>query len=217
MLDRFDVVVFDWDGTLLDSTAAIVAAIRGAAADLDLPDPGQERASSVIGLGLSQALSITVPGLPAERAAQYAARYRVHYLAAESRLQLFPHARELLSELKSRGRRLAIATGKTRAGLARALDGLGLAAQFDASRCADETEPKPHPKMLLELADLLQTAPQRMIMVGDTTHDLQMAAAAGAAAVAVTHGAHPPGLLRQAPALAVLDSLQELQRWLIPL
>ncbi|HEV3019718.1 MAG TPA: HAD-IA family hydrolase [Burkholderiaceae bacterium] len=216
MLDRFDAIVFDWDGTLLDSTAAIVAAIRGAAADLNLPDPGPQRASEVIGLGLAQALSIAVPGLPAERAAEFAARYRVHYLAAESRLQLFPHARELLVELKSRGRKLAIATGKTRAGLTRALDSLGLAAQFDASRCADETEPKPHPKMLLELADLLHTAPDRMIMVGDTTHDLQMAEAAGAAAVAITHGAHPPGLLRQARALAMLDSLQELQRWLMP-
>jgi phosphoglycolate phosphatase len=216
VLDRFDAIVFDWDGTLLDSTAAIVAAIRGAAADLNLPDPGPQRASEVIGLGLAQALSIAVPGLPAERAAEFAARYRVHYLAAESRLQLFPHARELLVELKSRGRKLAIATGKTRAGLTRALDSLGLAAQFDASRCADETEPKPHPKMLLELADLLHTAPDRMIMVGDTTHDLQMAEAAGAAAVAITHGAHPPGLLRQARALAMLDSLQELQRWLMP-
>jgi phosphoglycolate phosphatase len=216
VLDRFDAIVFDWDGTLLDSTAAIVAAIRGAAADLNLPDPGPQRASEVIGLGLAQALSIAVPGLPAERAAEFAARYRVHYLAAESRLQLFPHARELLVELKARGRKLAIATGKTRAGLTRALDSLGLAAQFDASRCADETEPKPHPKMLLELADLLHTAPDRMIMVGDTTHDLQMAEAAGAAAVAITHGAHPPGLLRQARALAMLDSLQELQRWLMP-
>jgi phosphoglycolate phosphatase len=216
MLDRFDAVVFDWDGTLLDSTAAIVAAIRGAAADLDLPNPGPERASRVIGLGLAQALSIAVPGLPDARAAEFAARYRVHYVAAESTLQLFPNARELLIELKSRGRRLAIATGKTRAGLTRALDGVGLAAHFDASRCADETEPKPHPKMLLELADVLGTAPDRMIMVGDTTHDLQMAEAAGAAAVAVTHGAHPPGLLRKARALAVLDSLQELQRWLIP-
>ena len=216
MLDRFDAIVFDWDGTLLDSTAAIVAAIRGAAADLNLPDPGPQRASEVIGLGLAQALSIAVPGLPAERAAEFAARYRVHYLAAESRLQLFPHARELLVELKSRGRKLAIATGKTRAGLTRALDSLGLAAQFDASRCADETEPKPHPNMLLELAQILRTEPVRMMMVGDTTHDLQMAHAAGAAAVAVAHGAHPASLLRQAGALAVLDSLGELQRWLIP-
>jgi phosphoglycolate phosphatase len=118
--------------------------------------------------------------------------------------------------LRLRGWRVAIATGKTRAGLARALRTLGLADQFDASRCADEAEPKPHPKMLLELAEQLGIAPARMIMVGDTTHDLQMAQAAGAAAVAVTHGAHPAGWLRQAQALAVLDSLHELQRWLIP-
>jgi phosphoglycolate phosphatase len=216
VLDRFDAIVFDWDGTLIDSTGTIAAAIRCAAADLNLPDPGPERASSVIGLGLMQALSIAVPELPAERAVEFAARYRVHFLAGETKLQLFPNARELLAQLRASKRKLAIATGKTRAGLARALDSLELATQFDASRCADETEPKPHPKMLLELAEQLQIEPARMLMVGDTTHDLQMAAAAGAPAVAVTHGAHPAHLLQQAGALAVLDSLHELQRWLIP-
>jgi len=215
VLERFDAIVFDWDGTLLDSTAAIAGAIRGAAADLGLPDPGPERAAQVIGLGLMQALSIAVPELPAERAAEFSERYRFHYLAGERGLQLFPHARELLGELRARGQRLAIATGKTRAGLDRALDSLGLAAQFDACRCADESEAKPHPRMLLDLARMLRAEPARMMMVGDTTHDLQMAAAAGAAAVAVTHGAHPADVLRQYGALAVLDSLQELQRWLI--
>ena len=216
MLDRFDTIVFDWDGTLIDSTEMIASAIRSAAADLGLPDPGAERASSVIGLGLMQALAIAVPQLPAERAAEFAARYRVYFLAGETRLQLFPNARELLVQLRGQGRKLAIATGKTRAGLSRALDSLGLATQFDASRCADETEAKPHPRMLLELADELRTAPARMLMVGDTTHDLQMAAAAGTAAVAITHGAHPASALQQSGALAVLDSLVELQRWLIP-
>jgi phosphoglycolate phosphatase len=216
VLDRFDAIVFDWDGTLIDSTATIAAAIRSAAADLDLPDPGLQRATQVIGLGLIQALSIAVPELPASRAAEFSARYRVHFLAGEAQLQLFPNARELIAQLRLRGQRLAIATGKTRAGLNRALDSLGLAAQFDASRCADETEPKPHPRMLLELAEQLRIDPARMMMVGDTTHDLQMAQAAGAAAVAVTHGAHPASWLRQADALAVLDSLEDLQRWLIP-
>ena len=216
MLDRFDAVVFDWDGTLLDSTAAIVAAIRNAAADLGLPDPGPQRAAEVIGLGLMQALSIAVPQLPGARVAEFAARYREHYVATESRLQLFPDARELIGELRARGRRVAIATGKTRAGLTRVLDSLGLSAQFDASRCSDETQSKPHPAMLLELAELLEIAPARMVMVGDTTHDLQMAQAAGAASVALTHGAHPASALRQSSALAVLDSLEELRRWLIP-
>jgi phosphoglycolate phosphatase len=216
VLERFDAVVFDWDGTLMDSTAVIASAIRRAAADLGLPDPGPERAARVIGLGLAQALSIAVPELPPQRAAEFSARYRVHFLAGEPHMRLFPHARELLAQLRSRGARLAIATGKTRAGLARALDSLGLAAQFDASRCADETAPKPNPDMLLELARLLDIEPARMVMVGDTTHDLQMAEAAGTAAVAVTHGAHPASVLRQGRALAVLDSLRELQQWLMP-
>lgn len=216
MLERFDAIVFDWDGTLIDSTETIATAIRRAAADLNLPDPGRERASSVIGLGLMQALAIAVPELPAERVPEFADRYRAHYVAGESRLQLFPNARELLAKLRASQRKLAIATGKSRAGLARALDSLNLTNQFDASRCADETEAKPHPKMLLELSEELQTEPARMLMVGDTTHDLQMAAAAGAAAVAITHGAHPASALQQAGALAVLDSLDELQRWLIP-
>ena len=216
MLDRFDVVVFDWDGTLIDSTQTIAGAIRAAAADLDLPDPGADRATQVIGLGLHQALALAVPQLPASRAAEFAARYRFHFLGREQQLQLFDSARELISDLRVNGRRLAIAKGKTRAGLSRALASLGLQSQFDATRCADESEPKPSPKMLLELAELLHAAPGRMLMIGDTTHDLQMAQAAGVAAVALTHGAHTGVQLRQSSALAVLDSLRELHRWLIP-
>ena len=216
MLERFDVVVFDWDGTLLDSTGAIVAAIRGAAADLGLPDPGPQRAAHVIGLGLAQALSIAVPQLPPAHAAEFAQRYREHYVAAEADLKLFPHARELVRAVRTRGRRTAIATGKTRVGLNRVLHHLDMTGQFDASRCSDETQSKPSPRMLLELAQVLKTAPERMVMVGDTTHDLQMARSAGAAAVALTHGAHSAEALRAWPALGVFDSLQELHGWLMP-
>jgi phosphoglycolate phosphatase len=216
MLDRFDVVVFDWDGTLFDSTATIAQSIRAAAADLGLADPGAERASKVIGLGLHQALSLAVPELPPARAAEFAARYRFHFLHREEQLQLFDSARELVAALRARGRRLAIATGKTRAGLDRALDRLAWASEFDATRCGDESEPKPSPRMLLELADQLQAPAHRMLMIGDTTHDLEMAQAAGVAALAVTHGAHPAVELHRSTALAVLDSLPQVARWLMP-
>jgi phosphoglycolate phosphatase len=216
MLDRFDAVVFDWDGTLSDSTAAIVRAIQDAAADLGLPVPDDATASHVIGLGLHDALARAVPTLPAERIAEYSARYRVHYLAREADLVLFPGARRLIADLRAAGVLLAIATGKSQRGLQRALVDAGLTGEFVATRCADQTHPKPHPAMLLELADELTVAPQRMLMVGDTTHDLQMAEAAKAAAVGLTQGAHPYEQLAACRPLALFDSLTQLHRWLMP-
>lgn len=216
MLDRFDLVVFDWDGTLSDSTAAIVRAIQDAAADLGLPVPDDATASHVIGLGLHDALARAVPSLPIERIGEYSARYRLHYLAREAELVLFPGARELIAALGDVGVPLAIATGKTRLGLRRALESAALAGAFAATRCADQTHPKPHPAMLLELADELMVEPARTLMVGDTTHDLNMAAAANAAAVGMTRGAHPPEQLAACRPMALFDSLPELQRWLIP-
>lgn len=216
MLDRFDLVVFDWDGTLSDSTAAIVRAIQDAAADLGLPVPDEATASHVIGLGLHDALARAVPTLPRERIGEYSARYRVHYLARESELVLFTGARELIAAIGALEVPLAIATGKSRLGLRRALESVGLVEAFAASRCADQTHPKPHPAMLLELADELMVEPTRILMVGDTTHDLQMAAAANAAAVGMTCGAHPPEQLAACRPLALFDSLPALHRWLMP-
>ena len=216
MLDRFDLVVFDWDGTLSDSTAAIVRAIQDAAADLGLPVPDEATASHVIGLGLHEALARAVPTLPPERIPEYSARYGVHYLAREAELVLFPGARELIAELRDAGVRLAIATGKSQRGLQRALASTGLGGEFAATRCADQTHPKPHPAMLLELTDELMVAPQRTLMVGDTTHDLQMAEAARAAAVGLTQGAHPHEQLAACRPLALFDTLPQLHQWLMP-
>lgn len=216
MLERFDLVVFDWDGTLSDSTAAIVRAIQDAAADLDLPVPDDATASHVIGLGLNEALARAVPSLTPERIPEYSARYRVHYLAREAELVLFPGARELIAELQAAGTLLAIATGKSQKGLQRALASADLAGAFVATRCADQTHPKPHPAMLLEITDELMVAPERTLMVGDTTHDLQMAEAASTAAIGLTQGAHPRAALAQCRAMALLDSLADLHRWLMP-
>jgi len=216
VLDRFDLVVFDWDGTLSDSTAAIARAIQDAAADLGLPVPDDATASHVIGLGLHDALARAVPTLAPERIPEYSARYRFHYLAREAELVLFPGARELIAELRAAGALLAIATGKSQRGLQRALATTALGSEFAATRCADQTHPKPHPAMLLELADELMVAPERTLMVGDTTHDLQMAAAAGAAAAGLTQGAHPYDQLAACRPLALFDSLAQLHEWLMP-
>lgn len=216
MRQRFDLIVFDWDGTLIDSTATIARSIQAAAADLGLPVPDLAVASHVIGLGLQDALALAVPTLPPERSREFAARYRYHYLAAEDRLALFAGARELLHALGASGVPCAVATGKSAAGLARAMDTTGMSQLFRATRCADQTHPKPHPAMLLELAAEVGVPLNRVLMIGDTTHDLQMAAAARAEAVGVTYGAHPREQLAALQPMALVDSIEELQRWLLP-
>jgi len=206
-------VVFDWDGTIIDSASTIAQCIRDAAADLGLPVPTREQASHVIGLGLHDALRGAVPDLPAERISEFVARYRVHFLKSEDSMGLFGGMRELIESL-SRDRRLAIATGKSRRGLDRALDATGLKQYFRASRCADETHPKPHPAMLLELMGELDVQTADAVMIGDTSHDLEMARAAGVDAVAVTYGAHTEEHLRACAPLTCLSSVGHLSAWL---
>lgn len=212
---RYELLVFDWDGTLVDSTAAIAQAILGAADDIGTPVPDRSLASHVIGLGLAQALARVVPYLPAERIGDFAARYRAHYSGSENAVRLFDGALEMLDTLQERGVRMAIATGKTRAGLDRALKNAGLQGHFASVRCADQTEPKPHPAMLQELARELDVDLENMLMIGDTSHDLQMAAAAGVAAVGVAYGAHPRAELERLQPLAVFDSMVALRDWLL--
>jgi phosphoglycolate phosphatase len=179
-----------------------------------LPVPDDAAARFVIGLGLADAMKLVAPGLPPSRYPELGARYRDHYLAREPEIPLFDGARELLAELAAAGYLLAIATGKTRAGLARSLARIGLDGMFDATRCADEGFPKPHPDMLQHLMQRLAVEPHATLMIGDTTHDLDLAQNAGAAGLAVTYGAHPPeGLASRAP-LAAVDSVAELREWL---
>ncbi len=212
---RYELLVFDWDGTLVDSTGAIAQAILGAAEDIGTPVPDRSLASHVIGLGLAQALARVVPYLPPERIGEFAARYRAHYSGSENAIQLFDGAVEMLDTLRERGVRLAIATGKTRAGLDRALRNSGLQGHFSSVRCADQTHPKPHPAMLQELSQELNVDLANMLMIGDTSHDLQMAASAGVAAVGVAYGAHPRAELERLQPLAVFDSLATLRDWLM--
>jgi phosphoglycolate phosphatase len=211
---RFDLVVFDWDGTLVDSTTLIGEALQRACRDLGLPVPDDAAARYVIGLGLADAMKLVAPDLPPSRYPELGARYREHYRVREPGIPLFDGARELLAELDAAGYLLAIATGKTRAGLARSLAMSGLDGTFHATRCADEGFPKPHPDMLLHLMERLAVEPHATLMIGDTTHDLDLAQNAGAAGLAVTYGAHPPeGLASRAP-LAAVDSVAELRDWL---
>jgi phosphoglycolate phosphatase len=209
----YKLLVFDWDGTIIDSASTIAECIRDAARDLGLEVPERERASHVIGLGLHDALRIAVPGLPANRFPEFVESYRRHFLERKDRMQLFEGMRELLDAL-SKSHLLAIATGKSRRGLDRDLDYHGLKALFVASRCADETNPKPHPAMLLELMRALDVTEKQTLMIGDTSHDMDMARAADVDSVAVTYGAHPEAGLRACLPLHCVADVPALARWL---
>ena len=210
---RYSLLVFDWDGTIIDSASTIAECIRRAAADVGLAVPTKEQASHVIGLGLQDALRLAAPGLTPERVPEFVERYREHFRASEHTMDLFGGMRELLAGLSTE-RKLGIATGKSRRGLDRSLEATGLKPYFLASRCADETHPKPHPAMLLELLDQLGVAAAGALMIGDTSHDLEMARAAGVDALAVTYGAHAEEGLRSCQPRACVASVAELERWL---
>jgi len=212
---RFDLIVFDWDGTLFDSTALIVRCIQSACRDVGAEVPSDVQAAYVIGLGLDDALKSAVPGLPRERYGELGLRYRHHYFASQHELSLFEGTLEMLNALKARRHRLGVATGKSRRGLDAALDTAQLKGLFDATRTADETASKPDPRMLLELMDELGVAPERTLMIGDTTHDLQLGSNAGAACLAVSYGAHERDAFAAHAPLEVLHSTAELHDWLL--
>lgn len=215
MASRFDLIVFDWDGTLMDSASAIVASIQAACVDLGVEPPDEASARHVIGLGLHDALSWAIPRLPQSQYLQMAERYRHHYLSRDLELSLFEGADELVTTLRARGVLLGVATGKSRTGLDRALASTGLTEYFHATRCGDECSSKPDPAMLLELMDQLGVRPERTLMVGDTTHDLLMASRAGVGALAAGFGAHPHEALTQAAPLHVARDFPELKAWLL--
>lgn len=211
---RFDLIAFDWDGTLFDSTALIARCIQAACADLNVPVPSDKDASYVIGMGLIDALQHAAPGLPRERYAELGQRYRHHYFAKQHEVVLFKGTIELLHALKARNHWLAVATGKSRRGLDEALAAVELQGVFDGTRTADETASKPHPLMLQELMREVGADPDRTLMIGDTTHDLQLALNAGAASVAVSYGAHAPESFEAYRPLHVAHSVADLADWL---
>ena len=212
---RFDLIAFDWDGTLFDSTAIIVRCIQQAVLDVGGAKPTDKAAAYVIGMGLAQALAHAAPDVPPEKYPQLGARYRHHYIAQQNELSLFAGVLPLLDDLKARQHWLAVATGKSRRGLDDVLRSVQLQGMFNGSRTADETAGKPHPLMLQELMREFGTEPDRTLMIGDTTHDLQMALNAGCPSVGVSYGAHEPGEFHSLNPLFVAHSVGSLHEWLL--
>ena len=211
---EFDLICFDWDGTLFDSTGIITRCIQQAVVDVGGARPTDEAASYVIGMALMPALAHAAPDVPKDKYPLLGERYRHHYLAHQNDISLFDGVLPMLAELKARHHWLAVATGKSRMGLDNVLATRDLKGIFDASRTADETAGKPDPRMLNELMRQFGTEPERTLMVGDTTHDLQMARNAGCASLGVSYGAHPPSEFEALGPRAVLHSAQALRQWL---
>ncbi len=214
ILKSFQLIVFDWDGTLMDSTAVITMSVQNACADLGLPVPSDKDASHIIGLGLRDALLKVAPTLDPVDYPKLAERYGIHFRAHEERMPLFDGAEALLGKLNDDGYLVAIATGKSRNGLERALDKTGIRKHFHSSRCADECHSKPHPEMLHELMRQFNVEPDNTLMIGDTTHDLQMAINAEVRGLAVSYGAHPKHELQQLNPVKIIDDIKDFAPWL---
>jgi phosphoglycolate phosphatase len=215
IFSQLKLVVFDWDGTLLDSTGAITASIQDAASDCGLPVPTRQNASQVIGLALAQALTIAVPQVSTEQLPRLIERYKHHYLQRDASLHPFEGITDLLNQLAALGVPMAIATGKSNLGLMRALDHLKWTGRFVATRCADQGEPKPHPWMLLDICNELGVAPHEALMIGDTTHDLGLAKNAGCPSVGVTYGAHSDLDFDYFTPVAVFSDVSSLSSWIV--
>jgi phosphoglycolate phosphatase len=215
MSRRFDLLVFDWDGTLMDSTGMIARSIQRAFAEVGLSEPSDVDARYVIGYGLHEAMQYLAPDIDANKIQQVVDAYRGHFLAKDHELQLYAGVLESLSRLQDAGFRLAVATGKSRAGLDRVLAATDLAHFFEATRTADEAFSKPHPAMLEYLLDKTDVAADRAVMIGDTTHDLQLAINAGTASLAMSYGAHPLEDLLPLNPLAHFDDFSALTDWIL--
>ena len=211
---QFDLIAFDWDGTLFDSTALIVRSIQQAVLDVGGQKPTDAAASYVIGMALMPALAHAAPDVPKEKYPLLGERYRHHYLATQHDISLFDGVLPMLADLKGRHHWLTVATGKSRRGLDDVLASRQLHGIFDGSRTADETAGKPDPRMLHELMREFGADPERTLMIGDTTHDLQMARNAGVASVGVSYGAHEPHDFGALGPRYIAHSVAGLNRWL---
>ena len=210
---RIKFIVFDWDGTLMDSEAQIVACLHAAIADLDLEPMDDDTVKNVIGLGLREAVDTLVPGRDDRFLQAFVDAYRTHWFRSEGSV-LFAGAREVLDIIRQNEFLLGVATGKARRGLDRVLNDTGLTSCFHATRCADEAPSKPHPQMLLDLMEALEVLPEETIMVGDTEYDMEMATNAGVAKIAVRSGVHSGERLNRHAPLVCLDRVADMPDWM---
>lgn len=215
MKKQFDLIVWDWDGTLADSTGMIAHAIVKAAEQVDLPKLELDKARNVIGLGLRESIDTLFGGISTEQAQKLAAKYRENYFAGEREIPLFDGAKTVVAELNRRGYKQAVATGKGRRGLDLALERSGIAKYFQATRTVDECFSKPHPQMLDALMDVAVVTPERTLMIGDSTYDLQMAQNAGVHCLAVTFGAHASEQLLEYHPKEIFKQFSDLSEWLL--
>lgn len=214
MPKRFDLLIFDWDGTLADSTTAIVDALRDASCDLDLPAPSDQASRDIIGLELFVGLKVLFGDIDADLLQAVAERYKHHYNVRSAEIQLFDGVEAALPALADDGFMLAVASGKGRRGLMRAIEQAKFTDLMLITRSSDDCFSKPHPQMLDEIMNELGTTPERTLMIGDTTFDLQMAQNAGVASLAVTYGAQAEHALTPHKPLACFDNFATLHAWL---
>ena len=209
-------IVFDWDGTLMDSAAHIVNCLQNAITELSLEPKTSDELKNIIGLGLREALFALYPQATDEELTALVDRYRKHFFDPQTApCELFTGARELVEELYAKDYFLAVATGKGRNGLDKVLKETGMGEFFPITRCADETHSKPHPQMMLDIIDYYGIEANEAIMIGDTEYDLQMANNAAAHSVAVTYGVHEKQRLLDCKPLTCLDSINDLHQWLL--
>jgi phosphoglycolate phosphatase len=213
MQKKYDLIVFDWDGTLADSTQLIIDAICQGCRDVGIDEPSQEAASSIIGLGFKEACLELFNGISEQAVMALMERYNQFYQAGEESIPLYEGAKELVEYLSQQGYYLGVATGKGRRGLNRALARSGIGHHFIATRCVDECFSKPHPQMIEELMQEVATEPHKTLMVGDTSFDLQMAKNAGVDRIAMTHGAHSIERLIPLEPLAHFGHLEDFHDW----
>lgn len=215
MPKQFDLIVWDWDGTLADSTGMITQAVLKAAEQVGLPTITAKTASNIIGLGLRESIHALYGDIPEAQVQAMATQYTANYYAGEREIPLFAGAAETIIALNKRGFKLAVATGKGRNGLNLALEHCGLGKYFHATRTVDECFSKPHPQMLDELMDNLVTLPERTLMIGDTSYDLHMAQNAGVSAVGVTFGAQAAEQWQHLNPIKQFDDFANLGEWLL--